>query len=262
MKIPRERFFGLITYELLLQNLDFVAKMHMNCSIYLTAHKMLDDYKKDQIAKLKGFFDENGLSKIIHGPFLDLNFGSLDRRIREVSLERCIETLEIAKLLDSEYITFHSGYRPTPYRKYRDEWLKNSIQMWKEYVGIAEKENIKINIENALEQTPELLIELVDRVGSANFRLCFDAGHFNAFSELPPLKAFDMLPPEKIGEIHLSDNDGTDDQHLPLGEGNIELDTLFKKIEALKIEPIFTSEPRDINSAQKDLAYLENKGII
>ena len=170
MKIPSERFFVLTTHDMLLENLGLVAKMRLNCSIY---YRALDSYKRRQLTRLKEFFDENNLSKIVHGPFLDLNPGSLDRKIREVSLERFIETLEISKLLRSEYITLHSGFKPNPYKKYRDEWLENSIQTWMKFVAVAEKENIKINIENALEKTPKLLIELVEKVDAPNFKLCF-----------------------------------------------------------------------------------------
>ena len=95
-----------------------------------------------------------------------------------------------------------------------------------------------------------------------NFNLCFDAGHYNAFSKLDPLKALNMLSAQKIGEIHLSDNDGSGDQHLVLGEGKINLGAIFKRIEELKIQPIFTLEPRDVTEAIKSLTYLKKTGVI
>jgi sugar phosphate isomerase/epimerase len=263
MKIPRERFFVLMTYDILWKNLDVLASQHINCSLYVSGHDVLDRYRREDIIVLKDFFDKNGLRVIVHGPFVDLNPGSLDRKIRHVSLERFVETLEIALLLNSACITIHSGFRKKPYKtKYYRDWLDNSIAMWKEFIEIAKRGKINVNIENAFEETPEPLIEIVEKVNAPNFKMCFDAGHYNAFSACSPLDAFAMIPPRQLGEIHLSDNDGSDDQHLPLGEGNIDIDALLSKIEALKINPLFTLEPRDMDSAIKDLSYLRNKGLL
>jgi len=262
MKIPHDKFFVLVYYDMLLENMELIAKNRINCSIYYSAHKVLDGKKENELCKIRSFLEKNSLSAVIHGPFIDLNPGSLDRKIREVALERFDETLTLTKFLGANHITFHSGYRPKPYRKYKDEWLKNSIEIWKKLILRAEKEKIMMTVENAFEKTPELLIKLVERIDSPNFSICFDGGHFNAFSDTPPLEAFDMLPAKRIGEIHLSDNDGTDDQHVPLGEGNINLDGLFKRIETLDINPVIVLEPNDVEGAIKSLEYLKAKGLI
>ena len=164
--------------------------------------------------------------------------------------------------MGAKHITFHSGYRPKPYIKYYKEWLENSIETFRKVIDMTEKEGMVVTVENAFEKTPELLIKLVEAINSLNFKLCFDCGHYNAFAKMPPLDMLAMLPPGRIGEVHLSDNDGSDDQHLALGEGNIDLDSLFTKIEELKINPVFTLEPKDITGAEHDLAYLKSKGLI
>ncbi|PIU41451.1 MAG: hypothetical protein COS99_05350 [Candidatus Omnitrophica bacterium CG07_land_8_20_14_0_80_42_15] len=262
MKITNEKFFVLITYDLLLKNKDLVLKSRINCSVYLNSHNVLDMYSKKDFIRIRKFFDDNGLLKIVHGPFLDLNPGSVDRKIREASLERFIQALKAARILGSQHIVFHSGFRPDPYKKYKAEWLKNSLNVWGKFIKLAEKEKINVVIENTFEKTPELLVELVRKIDSRNFKICFDGGHFNSFAKIDPLKAFDMIPPRMIGEIHLSDNDGSDDQHLALGEGNIDIDAIFKRVEKLRIDPVITIEPNDMIGAEKDLAYLEKKGYI
>jgi len=262
VKIPHERFFILVTWGMFLENLKLIKEQHINCSVYFSSHGVLDKCKKADMQKMKGFFEENSLRSIIHGPFVDLNPGSLDEGVRKVTLKRLSQTLEFTKLAGSSHITFHSGFRPKPYRKYRDSWLEKSVSTWKEISFMAEKEGIMLTVENAFEKTPELLIELVEKVDSPNFSLCFDGGHYNAFSDTPPLEAFAMLPAKRIGEIHLSDNDGSDDTHVPLGEGNIDLDGLFKKIAALGIDPVFALEPNDIDGVFKSVDYLKKKGLI
>ena len=262
MKILHERFFVLVTSDMLFRYSDLIAQQHLNCSLYVGAHNFLDTVKKAEINKIRAFFGERGLGLIIHGPFIDLNPGSMDKKIRNASLERFVETVRVTKMLGSKHITFHNGFRAEPYGKYSKEWLQNSVETWKKVLDAADKENIKLTVENAFDKDPNFLIELVKAVDSPNFNICFDGGHYNAFSGTPPLEAFDMLPPDKIGEIHLSDNDGSDDQHLPLGQGNIDLDALFKKIEQLRIEPVITLEPKDITGAKESMAYLKKKGLI
>jgi len=262
MRILHGRFFVLVTSDMLFKYSDLVAGQRLNCSLYVGAHNFLDTVKQAEINKIKAFFTEHGLGLIIHGPFIDLNPGSLDEKIRKASLDRLTETIRVTKMLGSKHITFHNGYRAEPYRKYSKEWLKNGVETWKKVLEGAAKENIKLTVENAFDRDPSFLIELVKAVDSPNFNICFDGGHYNAFSDTPPLEAFDMLPPDKIGEIHLSDNDGSDDQHLPLGEGNIDLDGLFRKIEQLRVTPVITLEPKDFAGAKKSMAYLKKKGLI
>ncbi len=262
MKIPTEKFFVMVTYDSLCRNLDLVARIHVNCSVYFSSHKSLDNYRKDGITSIRNFFNKNSLSAIVHGPFLDLNPGSLDVKIRRATLDRFKDTLEVARLLNSRYVTLHSGFEPVLYKKYADEWLKNSIATWSEFTKMAEDAGIKVHIENALEETPLLLITLVNEINSPYFNLCFDGGHFNAFSDTPPHEAFDMLPPDKIGEIHISDNDGSSDQHLPLGEGKIDLDAIFMRVDKLGINPIVTLEPNEVDGAVKSLEYLKNRQML
>lgn len=262
MKIPSDKFFVLSTYDLLLANLAMVAKHRLNCSIYLSADKVIDNHKEAETLKIRDFFDENGLLRTTHGPFVDLSPGSFDSKIREATFKRFCEALEISNLLGSRHITFHSGYKPQYHKKYHRIWIENSINTWQKLIPLAEKNGITITIENAFEKTPEALVEIVKTVNSANFKICFDGGHFNAFSDTDPIDAFDMIPPELIGEIHLSDNDGSDDQHLPLGKGNIDVEALFKRVEGLKINPIFTLEPKDVTGAEADIIYLRTKGLI
>jgi sugar phosphate isomerase/epimerase len=46
-----------------------------------------------------------------------------------------------------------------------------------------------------------------------------------------------------VKEVHLHDNDGTRDDHLAIGAGNIDFEPLFEYMEVNRLRPIFTLEP-------------------
>jgi sugar phosphate isomerase/epimerase len=69
------------------------------------------------------------------------------------------------------------------------------------------------------------LIALCDRYSSfSNVGITFDAGHANMGYK--PLSYLQSLPAGKIVNVHVHDNDGTGDEHLSVGDGTIDFQTL------------------------------------
>lgn len=123
-------------------------------------------------------------------------------------------------------------------------------------VKMALKEKVRICIENSIDHSPEISIELVKKIGAFGVLACFDIAHCNVFTELPVMECFKQYPPEIIGEIHLSDNKGEFDDHLALGEGNINFREFFDEINRLKIKPLITVEPHSMQDIPKSANYL------
>jgi sugar phosphate isomerase/epimerase len=96
-------------------------------------------------------------------------------------------------------------------------------------------------IENVYEKTPRMLIRLFEGLNTEQVGFCFDPGHMNAFSETDMQGWLNELGP-RIREIHLHDNDGTEDDHLAIGKGNIDFESLFEYVEQNRLRPIFTVE--------------------
>ena len=64
------------------------------------------------------------------------------------------------------------------------------------------------------------LLQIISDTDPATVGICFDTGHANISEEDGPIAAF-ARNAERIIHVHLNDNLGQDDQHLPLGQGNI-----------------------------------------
>ncbi len=193
----------------------------------------------------------------VHGPFMDLSPGAVDPLIRGITIERFSKTLDMAGLLKAGNVVFHSGYEKWKYAHRTDVWLESSLRTWEPLVTQAEALGITISIENIFEEEPDNLRMLAEAVGSRHFGLCFDSGHFNLFSSVPLRKWLDLIAPYLV-ELHIHDNDGTRDSHMPPDEGVFDFSELFGYLEAAGaggfITTVETHTPDDV---LRSIGFLE-----
>jgi sugar phosphate isomerase/epimerase len=76
------------------------------------------------------------------------------------------------------------------------------------------------------------LLRLIEHVGRPNFQANFDTGHFSAQRENVPL-ALKKLE-GKFANIHISDNNPVDTNHLPIGDGSIDWLEFFRVLKTMK----------------------------
>lgn len=259
MKITREKIYFHAPYKMLLNNLTAISERRINCEIYIDGDG-LDKYNQAEIDRINSAFEKYGLSKIAHGPFLDLNPGSRDAKIREFTLKRVIAALEFCKAVKTNHIVLHSGFQPIFYRDSHELFLDLSIKVWREILDLAVKSNVIISIENSIDPSPEIIVKLLARLKSPNLNACFDIGHFNVFGQASILDCLKEYSAHSIGEIHLSDNNGDFDSHLALGEGQIDFVRFFEEIDKMGIEPIITSEPHSMEDIEKNIRFLLSIG--
>ena len=167
-----------------------------------------------------------GRLRSMHGPFMDLVPGSLDRLIREATLARFTSGVEIARTLGLVHIVFHSGFIPKTYPI--DMWIENSIAFWKEFVKLLPA-GIQIHIENVYEDDWQPLAAVVDALDSPQASLCLDVGHVNANSSKSLTSWIGGLG-ARIRHVHLHNNKGTLDDHFRLSFGTI---AMAETLEAL-----------------------------
>jgi sugar phosphate isomerase/epimerase len=76
------------------------------------------------------------------------------------------------------------------------------------------------------------LLRLMEHVGRPNFQANFDTGHFSAQRENVVL-ALKKLE-GKFANIHISDNDPVDTEHVPIGDGSIDWLEFFRTLKEQK----------------------------
>ena len=89
-------------------------------------------------------------------------------------------------------------------------------------------------------------------------RVCLDIGHAH-YSGTPLEAWFDVLGPS-IACLHLSDNRGRFDDHLPLGDGGIDWAMVVRLYQRLGKELPMTLEVGGIRGVEKSLAFLHRNG--
>jgi sugar phosphate isomerase/epimerase len=82
--------------------------------------------------------------------------------------------------------------------------------------------------------------------------MTLDIGHANHAGYGADEMIFDS-----IKHIHIHDNFGDDDAHLPLGEGSIKLNDIVNTLESKNYDGIYILEVNDYDSIKKSYEYMK-----
>jgi len=226
------------------------------------------DYTKEQGRILRGYAKENDLELTIHllpnqrgmskrllqGMFSSekatkefiecekklqelFNISSLNEEVRKQSIEEIKLALNIAKEIEAKLITIHGGV----YNEERDYplHLESSRKSLEQLDPYFKKTGIKLCVENLptighannkIDEFPQkvedllYLIENLDGVGA-----CLDVGHANVYGDV--IEFYKKIKKTgKLWDMHLHDNLGDKDNHMPIGKGDIPFEELFKRL--------------------------------
>ena len=241
-----------IPFEMLEKHLPFIKKEKSNLELYFGTRR-IDNLKKKDIIKLKNKLDYNP-RLTIHAPFMDLSPGAVDSRVREITIKRFINVLDLTEVLKPKIVVFHSGYDKWKYDERVDIWLEGSLKTWKPVNERAEALGVEIAVENIFEDEPTNLKLLMEAMNSKNFGICFDTGHFNLFSKMFLSNWLEMIKPY-IVELHLHDNTKSKDLHLAIGDGNFDFRTLFRELKGKNL--VYTMETHSVEDTRKSLERLK-----
>ncbi len=174
------------------------------------------DYKELEDIALN--LKELGLKPSIHAPFLDTNLSAQDEEIVKIVMERINKTLEFAVILGATGIVIHPGFDPFRYNGIEDSWFKNISKNLEPLIKRAEDLKIYLALENIFEQDFSNIKKLIEHFSSPYLGHCFDTGHFNIFARVSLSDWLNELGRYFIA-LHIHDNMGFKDDHIPVGEG-------------------------------------------
>jgi len=169
----------------------------------------------------------NGLKISVHMPIHGVNLTCPSPRLSAASLGEVLRSVEFAGEIGADVVVIHPGTLPeeyVPFRKWRErawELLRFSLSL---LLSQAKRENIRLALENkqrardlglvgSLEEHLRVLSEFPD------LWACLDVGHLHTFSRSP--RDYISGLGKRLIHVHLHDNFGDHDAHLPLGEGNV-----------------------------------------
>ena len=176
-------------------------------------------------------FKECGLEVSIHGPTVDINIASLNEGIRAESVKQMKECIDYAENINAHAITVHAGKIGRNEPRLRKAALEIACESISELVDYSK--NVIISVENMpIRQTflGNKIEEIEMFKNECECRLTIDLGHGNTTGNNN-----ELLDLKDITYCHLNDNDGVKDQHIPLGDGTLNLE-LLKKVKKGIIE--------------------------
>jgi len=212
----------------------------LNLEIYFS-HYALQALDKQKCIETAHKLKDAGLQVNFHAPFMDLRPGALDDTIRNTSLDRIRQVFDLMPYFQPLKIVCHPSFDERYYVACDDLWLENSVNFWRQLISLVKDTGTIIALENVYEKKPDILRRLLEMLASEQVCFCFDTGHFNVFSR-EPLTTWMAQMGRYIGHLHLHDNFGKFDEHLPVGTATFPFEQFFMAIKELKINPTITLE--------------------
>jgi sugar phosphate isomerase/epimerase len=175
------------------------------------------------VERLQELASNYNLEYSIHAPYADTNLAADDDLIREWILKRIRASIRFSSELDAECLVLHPGWTTAtePFSRGRS-WELNlrSLHWLMRYAG---EYGVDCLMENVPNPTPYLLVtvddfDLFDEEMEPSMSYVLDVAHAHLQSE--EYRFIEKFG-HKIKHVHVSDNWGDKDTHLPLGEGNI-----------------------------------------
>ena len=245
-----------IPFDLLLEKyLPLVIENKIDIEIILK-QEALDTYSVSEFKKVGDQLLENEIKITIHLPYMDLSLGALDPLIKEISLKRIFQGMEISTIFSPKNLVFHTGFHPFYHRTVVEEWKKIFKDSLEKIIKKGEELELTLSLENVFEPEPEFLKEFLEPFQGKIF-WCFDPGHAKIFSKKSEIEWLEVLSPY-LKEIHCHDNRGEVDEHLAIGKGIINFENIWNFLRKKHIKPLLVSEAHTKEETLYNREYLLN----
>jgi sugar phosphate isomerase/epimerase len=192
----------------------------------------------------------------VHSPLSDVNIASLNESIRKASVKEIKDSIDLASKIDASVVVVHPGHMAYLTREFKDELMKSSLKSLEECSQYAEEHGIEMCVENMPDMEGMIcksLDELYEITKEIGVPMTLDVGHAHNMG----LSIDEMLKYDNIGHIHLSDNDGSFDNHDAIGSKDIDFKSLFRGLEQIKFDGICVIEVKQQDELVKSVDHIK-----
>ncbi|WP_406670674.1 sugar phosphate isomerase/epimerase family protein [Methanolobus sp. ZRKC4] len=215
----------------------------------------LTDENLPQVREIK---ETTNLKLSMHLPFSDMNLASLNPGIHNEVLRQMEHYLQMASGL-VEVAVLHPGYL-SPYgaklpEKAWDTCIE-SIQILCDHsadMGITIAVENMPNFPKIFGRYPGEMLDILKQVDRDNVGMTLDVGHANTMGLV---NEFVEKCKSKLSHMHIHDNYGAHDEHLPLGQGNINWKKLMESLSGYK--GFMVTEMGDLEEGRQCVEFLKS----
>lgn len=241
-------------YRMVRDSIRRIKELDVGVEVYFN-NDSIDEVDEAHVTETGKILLGEGIQCSVHAPFMDLSPGAVDRDVRKITREKLKRAVTMANHLGAVGIVCHPGYDKWRFGDYLDIWLEGSADTWNDVLSTA-GDGLPIMLENVFEEKPDSFVELFTYMRPKNLYFCFDSGHFNLFSKVS-LDVWLSKLGEKVREMHLHDNHGTKDDHLPIGQGVFPFRELKGFIKTRGGDIILTAEIHEESHAAQGIKNLK-----
>ncbi|MEN8245955.1 MAG: sugar phosphate isomerase/epimerase family protein [Thermodesulfobacteriota bacterium] len=187
------------------------------------------DIKPGALAEAKGILQQHPMEICVHAPFFEINIAAYCKAIRETSIRITKSAIDMCHALNGKTLIVHNGdytYKISGATRHNHpalemQWASNLAAL-QEINAYANDKGVTICLENIIINDTSIdrcyadLLDIREAVGDS-LKFTLDMGHARLSEGAD--EGIHVLG-DAIGHIHLSDNFGEIDDHLPLGDGN------------------------------------------
>ncbi len=230
MKKPELGFMAQLKTKNILDDLDFAVKNNFDWFSIDLDWPQNYDLSERTIKKIIKISGKNKIKLDIHTPYY-LPTGALIPEVNKAVIQYLKKSVIFTHKVGADRLTIHPGYKEIPALVY-DSLIKNLRTI----VNFAKPYQVTICLENFNAYPNLACVELEDFLNVLKkikgLKATLDVGHSNT-TKIKPVEYFKKVK-GYVANIHIHDNNGTQDNHINIGEGNIDFKKLFLEFRKAK----------------------------
>lgn len=210
--------------------------------------------KKGQYEMVVETLQSTNLDITVHAPYGDLNPAAINDPIWRETVRQLTECIRLSSEITNR-VTIHPGYLsctgklvPDKIWQLQKDAMKEVGKAATEYGVVACLENMP-DIPDFLCRYPEEILGIIE--GIEGVSMTIDFGHANTMGKVKDF--LKVLP--LASHIHIHDNHGKSDEHLPIGEGTIDWNRVSNAI-MKNYRGVVVVEGRSIPEAKRSFSEI------
>ncbi|MBI4962283.1 MAG: sugar phosphate isomerase/epimerase [Desulfomonile tiedjei] len=223
------------------------------------AHHTVIAQQRDEIAEA---LQRNKMSLVCHLPTF-LSTADLSEQVRNTALQEMLDSLDVAATLNPLKVVVHPSYVMGLGVFVVDQVRQYGLNSLAALVARADELGLCLCLENMFPRTNSL-VQPNDFAGILpmfpTLKMTLDTGHANIGSNRGNrCVSFVGKFPDRIEHVHVSDNFGKDDNHLPVGAGTVDFPRIIKALQGIGYDRTVTFE---IFSRDRDYLKISREKFI
>ena len=190
----------------------------------------------------------NGMFALGHTAYW-VNFGSSHEKARRGWIEEAKDMIHVASELNIRLLNFHFNARlgrVGATEESRKVFLRNFVSSMKELTQFAETEKLALMLENVPPaggrplESIDCFSEVMKALPSLLFHL--DVAHAFIENRIKGVREYIDAFGDRLVHVHMHDNHGKEDEHLPLGMGKIDFRKVARFLKEINYDKTITFE--------------------